>query len=461
MNTQKLNIGLAGLFLVLTVLSLIKFFGSSANFVQYDEAQRLIPGFTPENVAVVQLTRGESEDPETPPKTQIIFQRKEEGWVMQSNAFPGAQLAAQGTLIEERILARIQRIEANVSTIINEKADEAALKSYGFGAEAWTVTCVGSNGKALAKLQIGRKAGREGDEQGLRVSGSYVKKDDRDVVLISDKPFELFDEAGDWLDKTMVSVDESQVAQIHVMNEQGEILFERIEKKGEDKKKAEKANPSDAQPQSDKPSWKVVRGPEKVGKLRDFSVSTLLARATKITAKEILQGRMTEADAQRTGLLSPAIRVVLTLRDEAKTRYQLGIGSRMEGEQAYYATTSGKPGVLFTLADWDIAEFKKDPKEHFDALPEPKKAEPKKPEPKKAEPKKTEPKKPEQQQDADAGKQAAAASNLPEKKLPAKNAPNKQAPAKLKKPGKEAAAPSKSPKPAGSDAPAKEPKKSK
>lgn len=373
MNTHKLNIVLGAVFAVLTILSVIKFASSSSNYVDYSEVPRLIPGFTPQNVHTILLEKGAPTEEErqagTEPEQLIRLDKAGEQWYLRAQEYGPVQLKAMSSQVEDRILKRIEKLEVTVSTVVTTDAKDADLEKYGFGSESWTITCYDAGEKELAKIRIGRQTGREGDEYDTKVRGSFVKRADQETILISDQPFELYEKPGEWLDKQVLSIEESEVARIHLQNEKGELILERVEKKKDDAKgedtKDQDAQQPDAAPE---PTWKVVRGPEGVGKLRDYAVTTLIARATNVTAKEFLTPATQQA-MQAAGLMQPRIRVTVRLRDDSKTEKSIVVGERVEGEQAYQAH-AGDVQMVFSLPEWDVAEFEKDPKDFFDALPQ-------------------------------------------------------------------------------------------
>jgi hypothetical protein len=346
MQSQKLNVVLGALFGVLTILSVIKWTTSSTDFVDYAEVPRLVPGFTPQNVHIVQLTKGKAGDPQQgqqaqQPEVEIVFRKDGENWFLNSREFAQVPMKALGSQIEDRILKKIEKLEVNVSTLIDEEAKAEELKKYGLDEDYWEVTCMDASQKVLATIQIGRQAGREGDDWQSKVKGSYVKRADQDSVLLSDEPIEMFEKVEDWLDKSVMSVDESQVARIELRNEKGELVLERVDD-GKDEG-AEKPASGDVAPGT----WKVVRGPDNVGKLRDYAVSTLLSRACNVNAKTFVS-TVSQQAAMDAGLIQPSMMVTLTLRDENKTQKNIRVGKRLEGEQAYYAIASERREMILS-----------------------------------------------------------------------------------------------------------------
>ncbi len=128
-----------------------------------------------------------------------------------------------------------------------------------------------------------------------------------------------------------------------------------------------------------------MKGPADMGPLRKDEVASLVSRAARINAQgfatDVIQGKV-----KKHGLTEPKIEVRITTKDGD---HILRIGNRVEGKQESYALLTKLPSVPFTLPEWDVSFFGKNPKDYFDAKVEP----PKKDAPKKDAGKKDAPKK--------------------------------------------------------------------
>ncbi len=351
MQADKRNLLLAGTFVILSVLTAMKWNAEASTFVDFKELPKLFPGFTPANIRVIQFSHKKKSDAGADAKEEgLAFQKRDDSWVLASGRYAG--LAALGSKIESDILKKLEKIEINTSTVVAQDAVEADLKRYGLDEDsALRVVCGDASGKPLATLLIGRKAGLEKDEYENKVRGTFVRRDNKKTIVLSDEEIELSSEPDEWLNKEMLKVEEAEVAGFTLKNDKGVLEMKREAGKG----------------------WKTVKGPEKVGKLRDFAVTGLLSRACSVNAKAIKEGASPQA-MQTTGIANAKTQITLVLKDDKKTKREIRIGKRVEGEQEYYAWVDGAQ-VIFSLPDWDVTEFEKDPKEFFDALP---KEEPKK-----------------------------------------------------------------------------------
>ncbi|MFQ5504274.1 MAG: DUF4340 domain-containing protein [Planctomycetota bacterium] len=341
---MRLNLYLSVIFVGLLVPCFFKW-QNSVRALVWDEVPRLFEGFTPENVAIIVMQRTKKSETPTAPDTQpetegLRLVRSEEKWLIASGRF--ANIKARSSDIENNILSKIKKIEVTQGTVIVEDADEEKLKEFGLDeASATRVQCADATQKPIADILIGRKAG--GAEFGSNAtSGTFVRRFDQTAVILFDEEIapELEDKA--WIEKQIQNIEETEIKAIRIKNEKGEIAFSREEGK----------------------EWVCDKGkPTETGGLKGMEVTNLLAQARSIYCQDITDPMRTELLPQYGLGDDSRIQVELTTKDDKK--HTVRIGKRVEGKQEYHACVlDGK--VLFTLADWNVTPYEKDPKDFFD-----------------------------------------------------------------------------------------------
>jgi len=331
-------------FLGLGVLSVVKAVADRKDYVSIESIPRMFPGFTADNVSkiVISKPKGEAKVPgseEEIPRESLAFVRQEGKWILGSGNFAG--IPARESEIKSRILEKIPEIEISTSSLIVEKADDIKLKDFELDeASAALIECYGADGGMLAGLYIGRTAG--GADLGEKsADGVFVrKKGDKLVVRFEDR-FDLDLDPQSWIDKSMLDLPEADIREITLRNEKGEIQFKREEGKG----------------------WKAVKGkPKDMGKLREFEVTALLGRARSVYAQDFIAINDPKL-WPRFGLEPPKIEVLVKTKDGKV--HGLRIGKMVEGKQEYHAVIA-EGRLIFTMPDWDVTAFEKDPKDFFD-----------------------------------------------------------------------------------------------
>ncbi len=346
---MKTNQLLAGVFVILLIPTSIKVFAGGVDYLE--ERPKLFDGLISDNIAVIEIRKPKSDDSGKPSVgkdgkpslDQIVFERSEKEWTIVSGPFAG-QVKARGTDIESRILEPIGKIEASASTIILDNADENALAGYGLDDKSATILrLIDGNKKEVAQLIIGRSAG--GIDAGSdATSGTYVRRPKEKIIVLASADFALDATEDRWVEKSVQDIDEAEVVELHLSNEHGEVAFKREEEK----------------------DWQVAKGPEDVGAMRKDEVQSLLSRARSIVVQDFLVGQ----EHPKHGLATPQVQVKVKTKDGKV--HLLAIGKQIEGKQQYYAFLQSNPRLLFSLADWDVTPFQKQPKDFFDPKKDPK-----------------------------------------------------------------------------------------
>jgi hypothetical protein len=291
---------------------LLVFLGGAALLLQRQETsqrpanagalgQRLLKDLKAADVAVIRIVE---------PKATLTVQRKDDGWVIaEREGFP-----ADMAKVREFVVSALE-LKVGQSEPIGEKdrarlnLDEPGKKTETAGTQ---VEFAGADGKALAKLIVGKKYFKREPDNADKApaDGRFVMRpeDPGTVYTVSDPLLQASARTADWIDRSGFKVEKVKTLEVRYPGGEGW----RIERTG------------------DNADWKLVgaKPGEKleIPKANAASYSLGLLELADVAPK----------DAKDTGLDNPTLINATTL---AGVSYAIKVG-RLEGENYYVAFTS-------------------------------------------------------------------------------------------------------------------------
>jgi hypothetical protein len=243
------------------------------------------------------------------PKATLTLERREEGWGIAERAgFP-----ADLNKVREFVL-KVIGLKIGQSEPIGDK-DRARLNLEGSGTQ---LELAGADGKALAKLFIGKKYFRQEPENAEKAPGDgrFVALPERkDVVyVVSDPLTQASTKSADWIERTAFKVEKVKTLEVRYPDGAGW----RIERSG------------------DNAEWKLVgaRPDEKL------AVTSANAASYSLSLLELADVAPKDVPAAETGLDNPTLINATTLDGLA---YAIKVG-KLSGENYYVAfSASGTP----------------------------------------------------------------------------------------------------------------------
>jgi hypothetical protein len=309
-----LNARLAAILVLLLV-----FLGGAALVLQRQETtqrpvnagglgQRVLKDLKAADIATIRIVE---------PKTTLTLQRKDDGWVIaERDGFP-----ADMAKVREFVVSAIE-LKVGQSEPIGEKdrarlnLDEPGKKTETPGKETETagtqVEFAGADGKALAKLIVGKKYFKREPDNADKApaDGRFVMRPDEPatVYTVSDPLPQASARTADWIDRSGFKVEKVKTLEVRYPGGEGW----RIERSG------------------DNADWKLAgaKAGEKleIPKANAASYSLGLLELADVAPK----------DAKDTGLDKPTVINATTL---AGVSYAIKVG-RLEGDNYYVAFTS-------------------------------------------------------------------------------------------------------------------------
>jgi hypothetical protein len=295
-----LNARLAAILVLLLV-----FLGGAALILQRQETaqrptnagvlgQRLLKDLKAADIAVIRIVE---------PKATLTLQRKDDGWVIaEREGFP-ADMAKVRELVVNAIELKVGQSEP-----IGEK-DRARLNLDSSGTQ---VELAGADGKALAKLIVGKKYFKREPENADKApaDGRFVMRPEEPatVYTVSDPLTQASARTADWIDRSGFKVEKVKTLEVRYPGGEGW----RIERTG------------------DNADWKLAGA--KAGEKLDIPK----ANAASYSLGLLELADVAPKDAKDTGLDKPTVINATTL---AGASYAIKVG-RLEQENYYVAFTS-------------------------------------------------------------------------------------------------------------------------
>jgi hypothetical protein len=284
---------------------LLVFLGGAALILQRQETaqrpanagglgQRVLKDLKAADVAVIRIVE---------PKSALTLQRKDDGWVIaERDGFP-----ADMAKVREFVVSAIE-LKVGQSEPIGEK-DRARLNLDLSGTQ---VELAGADGKALAKLIVGKKYFKREPENADKApaDGRFVMRPDEPatVYTVSDPLPQASARTADWIDRSGFKVEKVKTLEVRYPGGEGW----RIERTG------------------DNADWKLAAA--KPGEKLDIPK----ANAASYSLGLLELADVAPKDAKDTGLDKPTLINATTL---AGVSYSIKVG-RLEGDNYYVAFTS-------------------------------------------------------------------------------------------------------------------------
>ncbi|MCR9243975.1 MAG: DUF4340 domain-containing protein [bacterium] len=367
MNLVKSNIFLLVVVVVLAVPTGMQLVSDSESFVDYARIPLMFDGFSPENVAKVQIAVPKAEQPAPDPRRpnqkpgiaydQLVLQRAERGWSVAQvpgapNPLAGAPASKQR--VEVDIFEHLLKIRSDKETLIQANATEEQLAEYGL--DDATATVIQAYAKETNQLVVSLCVGTDASDQlagTAGVKGVFVrKKDSTDVVLYEFEKGWRRDIATDqWVDRVLLKVTPESVTRFALSNgaTKGElVVFERSQNEA---------------------AWTCKNPPAGRGAVRQAEVEAALGRLRWISVNEFRRPLQQAGNLAVLGLLPGDIRFEITYRDGQEERTaRFTVGKKVDDEQNVHYFQSSEvpflmtwPAALATALELDIAQAWFDP----------------------------------------------------------------------------------------------------
>lgn len=356
------NFVLLGIAAVLSVAAWLVVDNERKNFTEVDKIPRLFEGFTPETVRILILTKPKVDEakPGEPkkdePKKDLDPEKKDQDverltlvkqdttWKIYDGELAGVPV--QSAKVEADILKHMKDIRINKKTK-RASADAAYLERTGLDEKhATSIVCADADRKPVAELLLGKDA--SGGKWGEDVTHGYFvrAKSSTDAVVYEVDFWMLSLKADDWADKKIHEFEQGKVKSFSVKNPKGEITFT-------------KEKPTDAE-------WKCSKPPEGCGAIRQGEVTNMLARFWRVDAMRFLGPLAAQRDQRSLGLEPADYEIVAEVEEGNSTKtYRVRIGKKIADKGEHNARADGCE-FLFSLGDYVVTPFEKDPKDLFD-----------------------------------------------------------------------------------------------
>ncbi|MEE9128340.1 MAG: DUF4340 domain-containing protein, partial [Planctomycetota bacterium] len=362
---MRANLILLILAVLLGIPTVVTLSGEEAPMMGLEDFPQLLPGFNPNAVNIVTLTRKRPAQPGSPQPAQPQIDRldffrsdtSETGWVL--GPHPHLQgLPIKDGMVESHILDHLKSIRLDQEALALADADQDDLAERHLTEDsALLITCVrGVQAReALAELFKGIRAQDLNKEPGA-VQGYFVcRKDKPKQVVLYDPgdPWELILDANEWVTKVIYDILMGDVESFRIKNTLGELAFK--------KKKGSQA------------TWEKgdAEAMKKLGAVRQGEVTRLLEQFRKVTA-EAYEGP-TRVVEERLGLdkisLAPGkskYEFQATLKDGRE--YWLRVGGQVPNSPHHYAVSSNSDFV-FTIPGYAVRPLDVDASDLCDPAP--------------------------------------------------------------------------------------------
>ena len=359
MHTNAVLAIVAGVLAVPTVWTLVN---EGSEYTAVDEIPKLFEGFTPENVHFIRIskqkpkTETEGDGNAAPAAEELVIQRQDDGWALASGELAGAPIREY--MVADELLANVKAMPASKDAVIVVDAKDEDLDKRGLTAETGLrITCLRNDGQTvLADLYLGNET-NENEYGQDRVRGRYVRKVAADndtgrksILLFEKESMRVTTERGDYVDTKVLEIgDAAKIQKFAYKNATGtDVEFER-------------SSETD-------PKWKMVKGPEKAGAVRQGEVDNLVNRFLFVNAQtyEGALDRIPPAErAAKYGIGGDASQFVVTATMQDGTTHRMTVGKKIDDKNEYWATFEACK-FLCKVGDWVVSPFEKDGADLFD-----------------------------------------------------------------------------------------------
>lgn len=363
MRPIAVNFVLLGAAAVLSLAAWLVVDKERKNFTEVDKIPRLFEGFTPENVRILILTKPKTDDTaaadpkkkDEPKKDQdpekkdqdverLTLVKQDTTWKIYDGELAGVPV--QAAKVESDILKHMKEIRVNQKTK-RASADAAYLERTGLDEKhATSIVCADAERKPVAELLLGKDA--SGGKWGEDVTRGYFvrAKSSTDAIVYEVDYWMLSLKADDWADKKIHEFEQGKVKSFSVKNPKGEVTFT-------------KDKTTDAE-------WKCAKPPEGMGAIRQGEVANMLARFWRMDAIRFLGPLAAQRDQRSLGLEPPDYELVTEVEEGNSTKtYRVRIGKKIADKGEFNARADNCE-FLFSLGDYVVTPFDKDPKDLFD-----------------------------------------------------------------------------------------------
>ena len=352
---MRTNLILAAVAVLLAPLTWWTVQREGENFTEYADVPLLFPGFDPDRVTQIEISKAGTASPGTADAAdeavaKVVLQRTVEGWAIGNGMLRG--VSARPAEIQNMVLQHLGRIRRDQKALIDTDADTSRLESFGLDdASALRILAYdasdGQNNVVVADLRFGKAENSGGTEGEGKARGYYVRRSDDTAVVFYETPsWFVTTDASHFADRSVARFDTSKAVRLYLSNRYGSFGVERV--------------------QANVGQWRLAKGadgesvaPEGVGPVRQTEISQLLAGLQQLRAErfvELAGGDRLEkvkldygmTDDDRAGV------VIVTLEDGSSVGVTLG--AKVPGSAERYAITNTSAFVL-TVGDYNCGPF--------------------------------------------------------------------------------------------------------
>lgn len=358
MRTNLILAGIAGVLAIPTAITIVN---ERSSFTDYSDVPRLFEGFTPENIAVVQLSKSELDengevvknDKDQPKKQALQMRKTVDGWAVgQPQGIVAKSVGApvQTKLVVQNVLEHIEAVRRDDEALVARDANEDTLKEYELDDDrGLLIQCLDKNNKIVAELLRGRTA-RDASAGKDALRGFFVRrKDSRDIVLYEQDAWYADLDPARWIDRQLFDRSAaSEAVRFKIVTPEGVAEFVKDDK-------------TDT-------TWAATEQPPGTGGVRQGEVDQRLNQVLGAQVSDYIQP-LPQAEARRNaalkmvGLVAPELRAEITL--EGGQELSISIGSKVTDKNEHHAIVGGGKFVI-TVADWVKSTIERDPAQLLD-----------------------------------------------------------------------------------------------